>query len=163
MFSQPAAVRSLGIGAISLSLFCGLGAAGCNISPSTLLMPEPNPAIATMSLIVDTIPSGAQAGIRDGSSCRTPCELPVTPMGPFMVDFALKDHEPQSVQVVLAASNPEDISTGVRLDPNPLVVRLTAIPRPASLSKTKPVAKKSTTNSTGPETAGAVWPQAPAR
>src|ERR1700687_1476572 len=84
MFAQRAAVRSFGVGAISLSLLCGLGAAGCSISPETLS--EPKAAIAPMSLIVDTRPSGSEARIRDGSSCRTPCELSVTPMGPFMVD-----------------------------------------------------------------------------
>jgi len=42
-----------------------------------------------MSLVIDTVPSGAEARIRDGASCYTPCELTVSPMGPFMVDLIL--------------------------------------------------------------------------
>jgi hypothetical protein len=163
--AQRAAVRSLGVGAISLLLLCGFGAAGCSISQQSLLISEPKAAMAPMSLIVDTVPSGAEARIPDGSSCYTPCELSVTPTGPFVVEFTLKGYEPQSAKVILAAANPENISAGIRLDPNPLTVELPAIPRPGSPARSKPVAKQPATSSTtkppGSETAGFYWPQIP--
>jgi hypothetical protein len=181
MSAQCAGVRFLGVGAIWLSLLCGLGASGCGISQQGLLMSEPNAAIAPMSLIVDSVPSGAEARIRDGSSCHTPCELSIMPMGPFMVDFTLQGYEPQSAEVILAPIDPEDISAGIRLDPSPLTVELTAIPRPSPPARPKPVAKQpptssttssapssatgstpsSTTGSTRPGTAGFYWPQFP--
>jgi hypothetical protein len=59
-----------------------------------------------------------------------------------MVDFTLQDHEAQSVEVVLAASNPDDIS-GIRLEPNPVRVALTEIARPSSKrSPASPMAAK---------------------
>jgi hypothetical protein len=181
MSAQCAGGRFLGVGAIWLSLLCGLGASGCGISQLGPLMSEPNATIAPMSLIVDSVPSGAEARIRDGSSCHTPCELSIMPMGPFMVDFTLQGYEPQSAEVILAAVNPEDISAGIRLDPSPLTVELTAIPRPSPPARPKPVAKQpptspttssapssatgstpsSTTGSTRPGTAGFYWPQFP--
>jgi hypothetical protein len=190
--AQRAGVSPLRVGAIALSLLCGLGAAGCGLSQQGLLMSEPNAAIAPMSLAVDSVPAGADAQVRDGSSCRTPCELHVTAMGPFMVDFVLKGYEPQSAEVILAAVNPEDVSAGIRLDPNPLTVELTAIPRPSAPARPKPVARPptrsssttgSTTNSTAsstpssassptssskpappwPEPGGFYWPQFPGR
>jgi hypothetical protein len=157
--AQRAGVRPLG--AIALSLLCGLGAAGCGISEQGLLMSEPNAAISPMSLRVDSVPSGAQAQVRDGSSCRTPCEISVTPMGPFMVDFALKGYEPQSAEVILAADNPEDISAGIRLDPNPLTVTLTAIPRPSAPARTKPIAKQPSSSSTTGSTSNSTPSSAP--
>jgi hypothetical protein len=100
-----------------------------------LLATLPSEPITAMSLVVDTVPSGAQARVREGASCITPCELAVTPMGPFMVDFTLKNHEPQSVQVILAALYEADPSGGIRLDPNPLIVPLTANPATATSSQ----------------------------
>src|SRR5271166_6837998 len=115
--ASPSAQRLhlLRVGAIALSLLCGLGAAGCGMFEQGLLLSEPNAVIAPMSLSVDSVPAGAQAQVREGSSCRTPCEHSVTAMGPFMVDFELKGYEPQSAEVILAAANPEDISAGIRL------------------------------------------------
>ena len=78
------------------------------------------------------------------------------PTGPFVVEFTLRNHEPQSVQVVLAASNPEDISAGIRLDPNPVTVTLTAIPQPPT--KVSPP-KISAARPAAPESAQSVPPQ----
>ena len=124
-----ASLRLRRTGTVAMILLWGAGVVGCGISPSALTS-EPKSAITPMSLTMESVPSGAQAQIRGGSSCRTPCELTVRPTGPFVVEFTLRNHEPQSVQVVLAASNPEDISAGIRLDPNPVSVTLTAIPQP---------------------------------
>jgi hypothetical protein len=165
--------------AVTVSLvLCGLGAAGCSLAPSILVSQSP-PGGAAMSLTVDTVPPGAQARIRDGVSCRTPCELTVTPMGPFMVDFTLKNYEPRSVEVVLAPSDSAEPSAGIRLEPNPLVVTLTATPRPISPPGTRPVAKQSAApiakqseppvakqsapKATWPETVGTIWPEFPSR
>src|SRR3974390_934680 len=124
-----ASLRLRRTGKVAMTLLWGAGTAGCGISPSALTS-EPKSAIAPMSLTMESVPSGAQAQIRGGSSCRTPCELTLRPTGPFVVEFTLRNHDPQSVQVVPAASNPEDISAGIRLDPNPVSVTLTAIPHP---------------------------------
>jgi hypothetical protein len=140
---------SHGIGRVCLPLLIAVGLGGCGVAEQNLLMPY-SKEVAPIALIVDSVPSGAEARIReDGSSCRTPCELTVRPMGPFIVDFALKDHEPQSVEVILALANAEDEAAGVRLNPNPVTVRLKAIPRPPS--RPKPVAQKPVKNSTSPE------------
>jgi hypothetical protein len=137
------------VGGFWRSLLIAAGLGGCGIAEQQLLMPHLK-EVAPVSLMVESVPSGAEARIReDGSSCLTPCELTVRPMGPFIVDFALKDHEPQSAEVILALANPEDDAAGVRLEPNPLTVRLTAIPRPPSRSK--PVAHKPVKTSTSPE------------
>ena len=142
-------------GAVAMTLLWGAGMAGCGISPSALTS-DPKSAIAPMSLTMESVPSGAQAQIHGGSSCRTPCELTVRPTGPFVVEFTLRNHEPQSVQVVLAASNPEDISAGIRLDPNPVTVTLTAIPQPPT--KESPP-KISAARPAAPESAQSVPPQ----
>jgi PEGA domain len=163
LFAQHAGIRALAIGVVALSVLSGLSAAGCSSSTFETNLPtsNPNPAIAALSLMVESVPPGAEARIRNGSSCRTPCELTVTPMGPFVVDLTLRDYEPQSVEVILAASNPADISAGIRLDPNPLIVQFTAVPRPPS--KTKPAARKSATEPIGPQSAGIVSSRWPAR
>jgi hypothetical protein len=160
-----ASLRLRRTGAVAMTLLWGAGMAGCGISPSALTS-EPKSAIAPMSLTMQSVPSGAQAQIHGGSSCRTPCELTVRPTGPFVVEFTLSNHEPQSVQVVLAASNPEDISAGIRLDPNPVTVTLTAIaqPRvkvgPPKTSAARPAVPQSA-QSVPPENTGIVasrWP-----
>jgi hypothetical protein len=148
--------------AIFSSLLCGLGASGCGMDPS-VLMASPKGSVAPMLLMVDTVPSGAQAQARNGMSCQTPCELTVTAMGPFMVDFTLKNYEPLSVEVVLAPLNPSDLSAGIRLDPNPLTVELKAIPPASPPPKQRPVAKQSKPKPAWPETAGAIWPPAASR
>ena len=150
-----AALRLRRTGALAMTLLWGAGMAGCGISPSALTS-DPKSAIAPMSLTMESVPSGAQAQIRGGSSCRTPCELTMRPTGPFVVEFTLRNHEPQSVQVVLAASNPEDISAGIRLDPNPVTVTLTAIPQPPT--KVSPP-KISAARPAAPESAQSVPPQ----
>ena len=160
-----ASLRLRRTGTVAMILLWGAGVVGCGISPSALTS-EPKSAITPMSLTMESVPSGAQAQIRGGSSCRTPCELTVRPTGPFVVEFTLRNHEPQSVQVVLAASNPEDISAGIRLDPNPVTVTLTAIPQPPikvsppKISAAKPAAPESA-QSVPPQNTGIVasrWP-----
>ena len=150
-----ASLRLRRTGTVAMILLWGAGVVGCGISPSALTS-EPKSAITPMSLTMESVPSGAQAQIRGGSSCRTPCELTLRPTGPFVVEFTLRNHEPQSVQVVLAASNPEDISAGIRLDPNPVSVTLTAIPQPPT--KVSPP-KISAARPAAPESAQSVPPQ----
>jgi PEGA domain len=122
------AVRPLHIG---LVLLWGMCAAGCDLSQPGLFLSGPKPNLAQVSLVIDSRPPGAEARVREGPSCRTPCQLELAPMGPFVVDFTLKGHEPQSVEVVLTDVSPTVFPRGVRLDPNPLSVTLTAIPRPS--------------------------------
>jgi hypothetical protein len=129
---------------------------GCSVA-SSLVTSDSTPAIAAMSLMVESVPAGAEARIRGGASCRTPCELAITPMGPFMVDFTLRDHEAQFVQVVLAASNPYDISAGIRLEPNPIKVALTAIPHTSA--KRSPAASPMTAKTSPPASATTSLPE----
>jgi PEGA domain len=122
-----------------MAFLCAACAGACTMPMSGIL--DRNAGIAPISLTVDSVPSGAEARTRDGASCVTPCELTITPMGPFKVEFMLKGYEPQSAEVVLAALNPNDLSAGIRLDPNPLMVELTALPRAPASAKLKPVAR----------------------
>jgi PEGA domain len=126
---------------IALALFAAFANAGCNLDVSATPGSEPNPAITPVGLVVASVPSGAEARIADGSSCRTPCELMVRPMGPFTVEFNLKNYVSRSVEVILQAANPSDDPAGIRLDPNPLTVMLEPIPRSAPPPKAKPVAR----------------------
>jgi hypothetical protein len=108
-----------------------------------------------MSLVIETIPTGAEARIRDGASCYTPCELTVMPMGPLTVELSLQNYQSELVEVVLVPANPHDLSAGVRLDPNPLTVMFRQASRP------KPVAKASLSKRTWPESIGTVRPDSP--
>jgi hypothetical protein len=145
---------------IALALTCAFCAGGCGLSESSLL--EHSATIAPMSLVIDTVPSGAEARIRGGASCYTPCELTVSPIGPFTVELSLSNYQSQSVEVVLVPANPRDLSAGVRLDPNPLTVMLSATgPSSKPASRSNPMAKASPSKRTWPESIGTVWPDPP--
>jgi hypothetical protein len=102
---------------------------------------EPGPAIAPVVLMVESVPSGAEARIADGLSCRTPCQLTVRPMGPFTVEFNLKNYVSRSAEVILQSADTSDDPSGIRLDPNPLSVELEPVPRSAPAPKGKPARK----------------------
>ena len=77
------------------------------------------------SMRVEFVPSGAEASIANGPSCKTPCTLPApTRSGSFNVSFALNGYEPQTVPVRVAAGqiNTWDAAESGALSPSPTVI-----------------------------------------
>jgi hypothetical protein len=97
-----------------------------------------------VSLAVESDPPGADARSSTGpASCRTPCQLTVTPSGPFTVSIALNGYLPQTVPVQVGRPDDPRITSeeggqSVRLDPNPIFVELTRAPAPPPAAKRKP-------------------------
>jgi hypothetical protein len=88
------------------------------------------PAPATVTLQLESVPSGAEARLSGGASCRTPCVLP-TPAVPTTVTFTLDRYQPQSVNlqpmqrdVTRGADDDFTSSSSVDLQPNPVFAEL---------------------------------------
>jgi hypothetical protein len=111
---------------------CAFALAGC--SSSWLPNLDLSPVVVNRAVLdVDSQPPGAEARTSTGSSCRTPCSLPVTVRGDFSVTFTLDRFTPQTVTV--RAIEPvgrydPDSRPVVQLDPNPVMVELQPAPPP---------------------------------
>src|SRR5262249_3911092 len=137
---------------LALALFGAFGSAGCNQDVLSMIGDEPNPAIAPLVLMIESVPPGAEARIADGSNCRTPCELTVRPMGAFTVEFSLKNYTSRSAEVTLQSADTRPDPAGIRLDPNPLSVNLEPLPRSVPAPKGKPARKPQATQSSSART-----------
>ena len=136
---------------LALALFGAFGSAGCNQDVLSMIGDAPNPAIAPL-VLMESVPPGAEARVADGSNCRTPCELTVRPMGPFTVEFSLKNYTSRSAEVILQSADTSPDPAGIRLDPNPLSVNLEPLPRSVPAPKGKPARKPQATQSSGART-----------
>jgi hypothetical protein len=150
----------------------GLALAGC--SSLNLDALKPGPSMETVRF--ESEPSGAEAKVSNGQSCRTPCALPLPQSGPYTVTFNLNGYQPVSEQLELASMG--DGTSGLR--PNPVLTELTPMPPPPPKPvqkkpvKKKPAARPKPTASAQPsapppmgqaplQQAPAPWPTAPAR
>jgi hypothetical protein len=99
------------------------------------------PSGRTEALRIESEPTGADAKLSSGQSCRTPCELPVQAGGELSVTVALNGYQPQTVSVQPEAPSGAlgSITGSQRLAPNPVHVELQPAPAP---SAKKPAAKK---------------------
>jgi PEGA domain-containing protein len=117
------------------ALACGFALAACSMSMPSLDFFRSAPA--TEVLRVESEPPGADARTTQGQSCRTPCELTVTPGGELAVSFALNGYQPQTLQV-RAEPSPDG---SPRLQPNPVYAELQSV-RPVPTKKKRAPAKK---------------------
>lgn len=120
----------------------GLALAACSSSPDWMNIDALKPKPPTDTITFESSPAGAQAKISSGQTCQTPCSLSVPSGASFNVTFSLAGYQPETEQVELVS-----MGDGTnRLQPNPVVVELTAAapaPRkPAAPAKKKPAPKK---------------------
>src|SRR3974390_2755530 len=125
----------------------GLALASCSSFSRTPSFPWPRglggagPKVATSNLTIESDPPGAEARTSQGSTCRTPCTLPVTVAEDIRVSYTLDASLPQSVTVrpVTAAASQFSLETPVTtLEPNPVFAQLSpARPEKAPAKKKK--------------------------
>jgi hypothetical protein len=120
----------------------GLALAACSSSPDWMSMDALKPKPPTDTITFESSPAGAQAKIASGQTCQTPCSLSVPSGSSFNVTFSLAGYQPETEQVELVS-----MGDGTnRLQPNPVVVELTAAApapkKPAPVAKKKPAPKK---------------------
>jgi hypothetical protein len=114
----------------------GLGLAGCSSVSTDSFTSYLKPVPPTVSVQIDSIPSGADATTSLGPGCKTPCSLSV-PAENFTVTYALPRFQPLTVPVQVVHI-PGDFSTpaSTSIDPNPVVGELRpAGPPPRALRK----------------------------
>lgn len=111
-------------------------------------------------LRVESEPSGAEARVSAGQSCRTPCTLAVEARGDFDVNFTLEGHVPQTARVhVRVPGDPRfdpNAVANVQFDPNPLAVVLEPAPPPPR--QRKPVRRRGAPAKQAPVAAAAPAP-----
>src|SRR4030081_611328 len=103
----------------------GFGLAGCSsFSTDSLTSFSFKPTPPTVSVQIDSIPSGADARTSPGPGCRTPCSVSV-PAENFTVTYTLNRYQPLTVPVQVI-NIPGDFSTpaSTSIDPNPVVGEL---------------------------------------
>ena len=120
-----------------------LGLAGCSSFSSFSLdsLKSPPPPV---NVQLDSMPPGADARTSLGTSCKTPCSVPVTTDGSFSVTFTLPKYEPMTIPVAVTR-NPGDFTTAAStaVDPNPVMAELVpARPAPPKHVVKKTVKKK---------------------
>jgi hypothetical protein len=87
-----------------------------------------------VTLTLNSAPSGAEARLSMGATCRTPCMQPVSSAGDFTVTYALDGYVSQTIPVrfiPVVKSALIDL-TAPTLDPNPVFVTLEPAPPPKS-------------------------------
>jgi hypothetical protein len=152
---------------------CGLALASCSSfswTPSFPWTPSlggSGPKVATSNLTIESDPPGAEARTSQGSTCRTPCTLPVTVAEDISVSYALNGYLPQSVTVrpVTAATSQFSLETPVTtLEPNPVFAQLNpAKPAkaPAPKKKKRPTATAAAPAASPEQSLQSPFPPAP--
>jgi PEGA domain len=121
-----------------------LALAGCTSSSTPSWLSSTPPPPPTMALQFDSVPQGADVRTADGQTCKTPCTLAV-PTTSQSVSFAMNGFTPQSVPVQVAeGSNPP------QFQPNPVMVSLQSLPKPAKPKPHKPKPKVAARSKTAP-------------
>src|SRR3954463_13032767 len=107
---------------VIMSAVAGLGLAGCSSFSTDSFTFKPTPP--TVSVQIDSIPSGADARTSLGPGCKTPCSVSV-PAENFTVTYTLNRFQPLTVPVQVI-NIPGDFSTpaSTSIDPNPVVGEL---------------------------------------
>jgi hypothetical protein len=126
-----------------------LGLAGCG-SMSIPGLDALRPTPPSMTLQLESLPSGAEARTSLGPSCRTPCAVAIPRTDNFTVTYTLDRYLPQTVPVRLI--EPQILPTGsddassvqeATFEPSPVYVELQAAPpprRPKAVPKAAPKA-----------------------
>jgi hypothetical protein len=121
---------------VIVSAVAVLGLAGCSSFSTDSFTSYLKPTPPTVSVQIDSIPSGADAVTSLGPGCKTPCSVSV-PAENFMVTYTLNKFQPLTVPVQVV-SIPGDFSTpaSTSIDPNPVVGELRpATPPPRAARK----------------------------
>src|SRR3954463_10257043 len=108
---------------VIVSAVAALGVTGCS-SFSTDSFSSLKPTPPTISVQIDSIPSGADAVTSLGPGCKTPCSVSV-PAQDFTVTYTLPRFQPLTVPVQVIQI-PGDFSTppSTSIDPNPVIGEL---------------------------------------
>lgn len=118
------------IAAASVSL------AGC----SSLSLDAFKSAPPTVTVQLDSVPSGAEAVTSVGPSCKTPCSVTVPASGNFTVTYTLNKYQSATVPVQVTTTPGDFTSPPVTTaDPNPVLAELQSA-TPAK--KAKPIRKR---------------------
>lgn len=121
---------------VILSVMAGLGLAGCSSFSTDSFTSYLRSAPPTVSVQIDSIPSGADATTSFGPGCKTPCSISV-PAENFTVTYMLARFQPLTVPVqVIHIAGDFSTPASTSIDPNPVVGEL----RPAG-PPPKPVRK----------------------
>ena len=115
-------------------------AGACLAGCSTFSMDTFKPTPPTIQVTLESVPSGAEAHTSLGPSCKTPCQVAVTPPDSgFSVTFTQNRFQPATVPVQVIRL-PGDFSTpaSTALDPNPVVAELQPAGPPPKAAR-KPV------------------------
>jgi len=109
---------------VIVSAVAGLGLAGCSSSSTDSFTSYLKSAPPTISVQIDSIPSGADATTSLGPGCRTPCSVSV-PAENFTVTYTLARFQPLTVPVQVI-NIPGDFLTpaSTSVDPNPVIGEL---------------------------------------
>jgi hypothetical protein len=107
---------------VIVTAVAGLGLVGCSTFSTDSFTFKPTPP--TVSVQIDSIPSGADARTSLGPGCKTPCSVSV-PAENFTVTYTLNRFQPLTVPVQVI-NIPGDFSTpaSTAIDPNPVVGEL---------------------------------------
>src|SRR4051812_11097083 len=140
---------------VIVSAVAGLGLAGCSSFSTDSFSFKPTPP--TVSVQIDSIPSGADAKPSPGPGCRTPCSVSV-PAENFTVTYALNRFQPLTVPVQVI-NIPGDFSTpaSTSIDPNPVVGELQPAGPPPRAAR-KPMRPKKPKPKSAAAAAGSPFP-----
>lgn len=134
----------------------GLGLAGCSSFSTDSFTFKPTPP--TVSVQIDSIPSGADAKTSLGPGCKTPCAVSV-PAENFTVTYTLNRFQPLTVPVQVV-NIPGDFSTpaSTAIDPNPVVGELQPAGPPPKAARKPMRPKKPKAKPAAPPPAASPFP-----
>jgi hypothetical protein len=113
-----------------------LALAACSSTPDWMSLDGLKPTPVMDSVRFESTPPGAEVKTSNGQTCRTPCALALPVDAPLTATFTLNGYQPETESL-----DPIANGSTTTLQPNPVVVELTATgpaPKPAK----KPPAKK---------------------
>jgi hypothetical protein len=130
----------------------GVSLAGCSSSSLDAFKPAPR----TVTVQLDSVPSGADARTSQGQSCKTPCSVEVSAAESFSVSYTLANYQPLTVPVQVT-HQPGDLTSRATttVDPSPVVGELQPVtpPKPVRKRRRKPRAPKAAPAAASPTAA----------
>jgi hypothetical protein len=130
----------------------GVSLAGCSSSSLDAFKPAPR----TVTVQLDSVPSGADARTSQGQSCKTPCSVEVSAAEGFSVSYTLANYQPLTVPVQVT-HQPGDLTSRATttVDPNPVVGELQPVtpPKPVRKRRRKPRVPKAAPAAASPTAA----------
>ena len=112
---------------VMIIVAAGIALSGCaSFSDNFASAPTP------ITVPFDSQPQGAEARTSLGTSCTTPCTMPIAAETGFSVTYTLDKYQPATVAVQVTKT-PGDLLTAsvTTIDPNPVVAELQPLKPPA--------------------------------